>query len=586
MANSQKPDQKSKADGGTPDSPQDSETKPIEEAPETEVSMSDKPTEEDVSAGSETDASADVEDAQDVEGEVDAKDVDTEPEQQPEDVPDAPAVAGDEAAQDEVVAEQHDETPADGDAASDTEGQSDAIDVDPDRSQQVEEAGEESSEKADALSDEDEASVTDPTDAESLDSDTAEADTTETTEDAEQPLDEKSENAPEVEGVKEPEPAERVAEPEPKIIRETQVVKGSIWPGVFGGVIAALVGFIVGRGELLDNVLPASMQRPAVDTSAIEAATQQVATLSTQNEAQKTALAAQSARIDALENAPAPEPAPAPAEGADPAALTALTSTVSALTDRVAALEARPVPEAGPSEDIQAAQDSVSALTDRVAALEARPIPETGPSEDVQAALDSVSSLQTTLTQQGAQLAELTKAAQTAKADAESEAARLLARAALARVEVAVDSGEPFDTALTDLEDVTPVDVPDPLRAAAEAGVPTLVDLQASFPAAARAGLAAARAEVPETEVNGVAGFLRRQLNVRSVAPREGSDPDAILSRAEAAVRNGNLDAALTEMEALPDATRNAMNDWLEAASARKSARDAARSMADSLSGN
>ena len=64
----------------------------------------------------------------------------------------------------------------------------------------------------------------------------------------------------------------------------------------------------------------------------------------------------------------------------------------------------------------------------------------------------------------------------------------------VARVETAVDSGEGFATSLSDLEEVAPVEVPPALRDAAEAGVPTLASLQGSFPDAARAGLAAARA--------------------------------------------------------------------------------------------
>jgi hypothetical protein len=70
------------------------------------------------------------------------------------------------------------------------------------------------------------------------------------------------------------------------------------------------------------------------------------------------------------------------------------------------------------------------------------------------------------------------------------------------------------------------------------------------------------------------------------VAPREGSDPDAVLSRAQAAVRAGDLGAALTEMESLPEAARTAMQDWLDAASARKAAQDAADELADSLNSN
>ena len=91
---------------------------------------------------------------------------------------------------------------------------------------------------------------------------------------------------------------------------------------------------------------------------------------------------------------------------------------------------------------------------------------------------------------------------------------------------------------------------------------------------------------MPESEVVGITEFLKRQLNVRSVVPREGDDPDAVLSRAQAAVNVGDINTALTELEALPEAGRAAMSDWLEAASARSAAQNAANALADSLNSN
>ena len=48
----------------------------------------------------------------------------------------------------------------------------------------------------------------------------------------------------------------------------------------------------------------------------------------------------------------------------------------------------------------------------------------------------------------------------------------------------------------------------------------------------------------------------------------------------------GDLGTALAEMETLPEAARAAMDDWLQAASARKAAQDAASDLADSLNSN
>ena len=48
-----------------------------------------------------------------------------------------------------------------------------------------------------------------------------------------------------------------------------------------------------------------------------------------------------------------------------------------------------------------------------------------------------------------------------------------------------------------------------------------------------------------------------------------GDDADAVLSRAGAAVAEGRIEAALTELSALPEAARDAMSDWIAGAQAR-----------------
>ena len=46
------------------------------------------------------------------------------------------------------------------------------------------------------------------------------------------------------------------------------------------------------------------------------------------------------------------------------------------------------------------------------------------------------------------------------------------------------------------------------------------------------------------------------------MVPREGSDPDAVLSRADAAVARGDIAAALAEIAELPERGQAAMADW------------------------
>jgi hypothetical protein len=84
----------------------------------------------------------------------------------------------------------------------------------------------------------------------------------------------------------------------------------------------------------------------------------------------------------------------------------------------------------------------------------------------------------------------------------------------------------------------------------------------------------------------GVGGFLKRQLGARSVAPRDGSDPDAVLSRAEAAVRDGRVGAALTELETLPPEVQSAMEDWLAQARTRADAEQAVQDLSERLTAN
>ncbi|MDW3223657.1 MAG: hypothetical protein R8G34_12370 [Paracoccaceae bacterium] len=336
--------------------------------------------------------------------------------------------------------------------------------------------------------------------------------------------------------------AEEVIEEKPSPPPPVQE-KSSVWPAVFGGVVAAMLGFIAGRADQLDAYLPASMQREATDLAPL------VAQASALNE-----------RIEALETVEVPETTPPDLTGlASDAAMQSamseidrLTAVVSELTQRVDTVEARPV--------------------ETVETIVQQPVEAPDNSEEIEVLQAAVQALQEQISAD--------------EALAKSDAQRILAQAALTRVVTAVDSGETFEPALGALQEVAPVEVPDALRAAASEGVPSMSVLRENFPDAARAALAAARAEVPETEVSGIGGFFRRQLNVRSVTPREGSDPDAVLSRAEAAVNGGNLQEALTELDALPDPAKAAMQSWLEDANARQSAREAAQNLADSLTVN
>ena len=154
-------------------------------------------------------------------------------------------------------------------------------------------------------------------------------------------------------------------------------------------------------------------------------------------------------------------------------------------------------------------------------------------------------------------------------AEAEAEAAGARAEAALERLRAAVDAGVPFAEPLAAFEEASGETVPDALSARAEEGVPSLAQLQDAWDEAARAALAEAPAEP------GPGGFLRAQLGIRSLNAREGDAADAILSRAGAALREGDLNAALAELDGLTESPRAALDPWVADAEDRLAATEA-----------
>jgi hypothetical protein len=332
------------------------------------------------------------------------------------------------------------------------------------------------------------------------------------------------------------------------------------WPLVFGGVVAALLGFILGRADQFDRFLPASMQREAADLTAIEA---QTTTLGTQAEAL-------SARTDALT-----------AQSDD------LAAQIENLSAAVAALQsAEPVAS---DIDTSALDAAIADLTAKIANLESRPVVAPG-SPELEALVGSleatISGQSTQISEQANQIAALTEGVASVQQAEQSTAAELLARAAMTRVKAALDAGGTYAPALADLEETGLIEVPEELVVTADEGVPTMAALSDAFPEAARLALAATRSADASTGGVDLGAFLTRQLGVRSVTPREGDHPDAILSRAEAALRSGDLSTALTELDALPDVAKSELSGWLEQAQTRQTALDAANAMSQSLPAN
>lgn len=171
------------------------------------------------------------------------------------------------------------------------------------------------------------------------------------------------------------------------------------------------------------------------------------------------------------------------------------------------------------------------------------------------------------------------------KADLSAQAA--LSRSSVSRIIAALDSGSPYRAAIVDLRSASGDEVSAVLEAHADKGVATLAGLIESFPDQARSALAQARADNSAGDTGGKIGnFFKTHLGARSVEAREGSDVDAVLSRAEAALRQGDLKAVLTELDGLAEGPKTVMSEWIDLAQTRLQATQAAEELAQRLNSN
>lgn len=183
----------------------------------------------------------------------------------------------------------------------------------------------------------------------------------------------------------------------------------------------------------------------------------------------------------------------------------------------------------------------------------------------------------------GARFDEANAAAEARVSEAEQEAAAVQETATAARdhaailadlatIRAAVASGEPFQTAVDRLA-AAGVSVPQGLAGAAADGVETPAELRAGFGPAAHAAI---RSSIEAGAGDGVIAraraFLDAQIASRSLSPRDGMDPDAVLSRVEDALKRDDLAAALTQAEQLPSESKAALAGWIAAAQQRADA--------------
>jgi hypothetical protein len=350
---------------------------------------------------------------------------------------------------------------------------------------------------------------------------------------------------------------EPAAAPQPPSPPPAPQQRAGIVPLVLGGLVAAGIGY----GAAYLGVLPTAQNGGASDPALATAVAEQGAALS--------ALQDQIAALSTSVTQSAPQ---AGAEidlspvidqiAALSGQIGTATDGIATLAARVGALETRPVFTGNADEDLLAAQQAADARAAELAAerdaiaAEAAALQDAARAATAQAAEAEATALQA--------IAEAEAAAQAALAHAAAEAA-------LGQVQAALASGTGFAASLATI--ATMVAIPEPLQSLAEAGVPTQDALTRNFAPLARAALPVALQETAGENIGDrLSAFVMGQIGGRAVAPRDGDDPDAVLSRVGAAVAGGDLDAALAEVAALPQGARDILAPWVADVEARRAA--------------
>lgn len=356
-----------------------------------------------------------------------------------------------------------------------------------------------------------------------------------------------------------PEPA-KTEKPVERVIERRRV----FLPALLGGILAALLGFLAARADLVDRFLPETLR--SGDSTA------EIAALRDEVSAHDTAIADLRTDFDGLS---------IPDLGALETGYADLATRLDPLSERLDSLAAQ----------FEQLETRISPMDGRLTELEKRPLTQ-GVSQSAIAAYErELEALQSSVADQRDEMQALVDQARTMESDArakEEQAAMIAQKAAsrttVAQLRAALDSGRPYADQIQILEN-NGVTVPAALAELANDGIATIAALQTDFPPAARNALAAVRVQSVDGS-RSFGTFLQRQLGARSVAPRDGNDPDAILSRAESALTNGDLSRALKEIDSLPDAAKPPLDDWRDRAESRLAAIQAADDLAQSLNAN
>jgi uroporphyrinogen-III synthase len=360
--------------------------------------------------------------------------------------------------------------------------------------------------------------------------------------------------------------------------------------GVFGGVLA---GLIAGAAAAVAVVYTQPYWHP-----------QQNVAPATDQSADLTAL---QTKIDALAQGSAGAVSPDSVNAAVSDAKVEIAQQATALADRVGKLEqsvntlAQAPATTAPAPDLQPLQERIAKLESALAQVsqQAQSAPAAPSAPDLSGDVAALKSANDALTQQLNAARDEIKTLQTQQSELSgtvgkmaaqpsgvtpAEQRRTAAVVALGALRGALPGDKPYASSLKAVDDLAGADADlkgklapalDPLRPLADAGAPTLAQLQTSLPVQKIAE--AGNAEATGSAVGAESGWSERLINrlseavtVRPVGENaEGDGPLAHLARGEAKLKAGDLSGAVAEIGALQGKPADVAAAWLAQAKAR-----------------
>ena len=331
------------------------------------------------------------------------------------------------------------------------------------------------------------------------------------------------------------EPESSVAEPvapEPNAAsRDTALTRfivpavAALGGGVIGGLLVALLSSSTGSDPVASASLDSRFAAVSARLDRVEAVANDAASKPASASGIDTARLAGLEKDIADLKAAVGQPAPAVAAAA---------TDLGPIESRLQALEARPAPVAttaapeAPPVDLSPLQSRLEALTTRLDAVEAHPPAD--PKTEAAARIIAVTALRQAATGSGPFANELAAATALGTEDASLTA----------------------------------------LQPLAEAGAPSKAELIASFPAVAeQIRLAAAKVDPGASLIDRLTASAGSLVSVKPSGPMAGPSATAVVSRMEAAVKDGNLAEALREGAALDAIARAPLADWAAKAGQR-----------------